>query len=208
MVIPPCEHISIFSDDERRQINEIGAKSGCHTCGAKYADTRSGNWIGDLQPPGAVNWAAQPQRIYPHCLFCKKTQGATVRNLVAANGMPPSHQRWEPGCITFISDVSVRRGPDELDRDTNIWAAAGCVAVGLMSFMDGMTELAFGPATAVALTGQPQFDGVIDTPSRSLAVSTPEGFIIGRPESVGDRTRIRIWIDHPAEPETITVAFG
>jgi hypothetical protein len=77
-----------------------------------------------------------------------------------------------------------------------------------MSFMDGMTELAFGPATAVALTAQPQFDGVIDTPSRSVAVSTPEGFIIGVPVPVGDRTRVRIWIDHPAEPETITVAIG
>jgi hypothetical protein len=62
----------------------------------------------------------------------------------------------------------------------------------------------FGRAAAVALTGSPQFDGVINTPSRSLSVSTPEGFIVGMPEQVGDRTRIRIWTDHPAEPETIT----
>ncbi len=208
MIIPPCEHVSIFSDEERLQINEIGARSGCHTCGTKNPGTRSGNWIGDFQPPGALNWASQKQRIYPHCLFCKKCQGAGVRNLVATNGIPESHERWEPGCITFISDVSIGRGPLGLSPDANIWATGDCVAVGLMSFMDGMTELVFGRAETSTLSAPAQFDGVIATPSQSLAVSTPEGFILGMPEPVGPRTRIRIWADHLTEPARIDTMFG
>src|SRR5690606_18434009 len=98
--------------------------------------------------------------------------------------------------------------PLDLDPDTNVWAAADCVAVGLMSFMDGMTAHVFGPAEMSDLREPPQFDGVIATPSQSLAVSTPEGFILGMPEPVGPRTRIRIWTDHPTEPGRIDVMFG
>jgi hypothetical protein len=127
---------------------------------------------------------------------------------VATNGVPDSHERWEPGCITFISDVSIGNGPQELKSDANIWATDNCVAVGLMSFMDGMTELVFGPAETSTLRESPQFDGVIATPSQSLAVSTPDGFILGIPEHVGPRTRIRIWTDHPTEPGRIDVMFG
>jgi hypothetical protein len=36
---------------EQREINRIGKEHGCHTCGSKDPGTKSGNFVGDHQPP-------------------------------------------------------------------------------------------------------------------------------------------------------------
>ena len=207
-MIPPCDHFYVFTADERRAINRIGAETGCHTCGTKDPGTRSGNFICDLQPPSALNWQGRPQRIAPHCLFCKKVQGTAIRDLIFKNGRAPSRGVETPGCITFITDVSTGGGLVNIDRGRNIWSTENCVAIGLMSFMDGMTEMIFGGRDFSAHATEPQFDGFIDTPGRRLGVLTAYNEVVGQPVLVGLRTRIRIWTDHPTEPEKIDVVFG
>ena len=68
-----------FTPEERERINEIGNKTGCHTCGSKNPGTKSGNFVPDHQPPNALNPDGDPQRLYPHCLSCSRTQGGQVR---------------------------------------------------------------------------------------------------------------------------------
>lgn len=70
-----------FSKQERNKINEIGNKTGCHTCGTKDAGTKSGNFIPDHQPPNATAPDGIPQRLYPHCKSCSASQGGTIRSL-------------------------------------------------------------------------------------------------------------------------------
>ena len=70
-----------FTPEERDSTNQIGGRSGCHTCGSRDPGTRSGNFIPDHQPPSALNPAGGPQRLYPHCLGCSRTQGGQVRQL-------------------------------------------------------------------------------------------------------------------------------
>lgn len=207
-MIPSCDHFYVFTDDERRAINRIGAETGCHTCGTKDPGTRSGNFIGDLQPPSALNWQGHPQRIAPHCLFCKKVQGAAIRELVIRNGRAPSRGVETPGYITFVADVAVGGGPITIDRGRNIWPAQNCIAIGLRSFMDAMTEMIFASRDFRNPLTEPQFDGFIDTPSRCLGVFTVDNELLGESVATDVRTRIRVWTDHPTEPDKIDVVFG
>jgi hypothetical protein len=63
---------------EQAEIDRIGAKSGCHTCGTRNPGTRRGHWIGDHQPPGGLNASGNAQRLYPHCVSCSSRQGGYV----------------------------------------------------------------------------------------------------------------------------------
>ena len=70
------------SRGEQEQINEEGDELGCHTCGTSDPGTRSGNWVGDHQDPNALNQPGNPQRYYPQCLGCSRTQGGYVSGIV------------------------------------------------------------------------------------------------------------------------------
>jgi RHS repeat-associated protein len=67
-----------FTAAERAQINNIGNKSGCHTCGTLNLGTRSGNFVPDHQPPTALNPTGGPQQLYPQCIGCSREQGLTI----------------------------------------------------------------------------------------------------------------------------------
>ncbi|WP_168168935.1 hypothetical protein [Shinella sp. HZN7] len=54
----------------------------------------------------------------------------------------------------------------------------------------------------------PTFDGFLDTPDKRLVffdANEPEFASVSVPPV---KTRIRIWIDHPREPENAVIAFG
>jgi hypothetical protein len=67
-----------FTVEERRQLNEIGEKTGCHTCGSNDPGTRSGNFVADHQPPTALNFNSNPQRLFPQCVTCSLRQGGWI----------------------------------------------------------------------------------------------------------------------------------
>jgi RHS repeat-associated protein len=66
------------NSSEQKRINEIGNRSGCHTCGVGTPGTKSGNWIADHQPPNALNPQGGSQMLYPHCLPCSRRQFGEV----------------------------------------------------------------------------------------------------------------------------------
>ncbi len=45
-----------FTEDERAQVDDIGNKYGCHTCGTRNPGTPNGRWILDHQPADALNF--------------------------------------------------------------------------------------------------------------------------------------------------------
>lgn len=69
-----------FSETVRERIDEIGYRNGCHSCGAKDPGTKSLHFIPDHQPPSALKKPGEPQKLYPHCLACSRTQGGQVRH--------------------------------------------------------------------------------------------------------------------------------
>jgi RHS repeat-associated protein len=68
-----------FTPEERRQVDDIGRKTGCHTCGTTDPGTKSGHFVPDHQPPNRLNPNNNPQRLFPHCKRCSKRQGGDVR---------------------------------------------------------------------------------------------------------------------------------
>lgn len=71
-----------FTAAERREIDRIGAETGCHTCGTKDPGTKRGHFILDHQIPNRLNWRNRAQRLYPQCLTCSSRQGPFVRGVV------------------------------------------------------------------------------------------------------------------------------
>lgn len=67
-----------FTVKERQETNRIGRETGCHSCGTKEPGTPKNNLILDHQPPSALNFSGAPQRLYPHCVNCSRTQGSAI----------------------------------------------------------------------------------------------------------------------------------
>ncbi|SDB82265.1 DNRLRE domain-containing protein [Shouchella lonarensis] len=65
-----------FTKKERRVMNKIGNKYGCHHCGTKKPGYK--NWVPDHQPVNRFLKKGQKQRLYPHCKACSRKQGGYV----------------------------------------------------------------------------------------------------------------------------------
>lgn len=71
------------SAEQRRTIQSIGGKHGCHSCGM-FMMRRKNRYIADHIPPSHLmrnsirsTWTSA-QRLYPHCVKCAAVQGAAV----------------------------------------------------------------------------------------------------------------------------------
>ena len=71
--------------EQQGQINDAGAQGGCHTCGTSDPGTKSGNWVGDHQPPTVLNPPGGPQVYLPQCRGCSNVQGGRIRQLPKGN---------------------------------------------------------------------------------------------------------------------------
>lgn len=82
--IPARSSAQKFTAAERQAINDIFAESGCHTCGARIAGTKSGRPVPDHQPVSALNFDNRPQRLFPQCLQCSNDQMRAVAEALQA----------------------------------------------------------------------------------------------------------------------------
>jgi hypothetical protein len=62
---------------ERKAINDLGARYGCHSCGTYNPGTSSGNWVIDHQIPVAFWKPGMPLRGYPQCATCGLVRGGS-----------------------------------------------------------------------------------------------------------------------------------
>jgi len=74
--------------------------------------------------------------------------------------------------------------------------------------MDGETEIILGPIIEVNPNAQPAFDGILETPKFSVVVSTVERETILSSSVPSTRTRVRIWVNHPTEPDKVQIGLG
>ena len=84
--IPARSAARDFSAAERAEVNAIGAKTGCQTCGTKNPGTKSGNFVPDHQPPSGLNTKGEPQRLYPQCIQCSREQGLEIARQLRRGG--------------------------------------------------------------------------------------------------------------------------
>lgn len=78
-----------------------------------------------------------------------------------------------------------------------------CVSVGTQADVDGETEISLGCTAPADL--KLVFDGIIQTPSRSIAIWTSEGTSLGRIDALNPTTNFAIWVDDNKCPSRVVV---
>jgi hypothetical protein len=74
-------------------------------------------------------------------------------------------------------------------------------------FADGETEVTLGSAGEVDPGELPAFDAMLETPNHAVVVSTVEDETVLSARVPGSETRVRIWVNHPTEPDNIVIGL-
>ncbi len=74
--------------------------------------------------------------------------------------------------------------------------------------LDGETEVTLGSADDVDPGQSPAFDATLDTPNRAVVVWTVENETVLSAPVPDTETRVRIWVNHPTEPDRIIIGLG
>lgn len=111
-----------------------------------------------------------------------------------------------PYSLLFISDPSLEDFPEQ-NGDRIRWTD-GCVSISCLGYQENDTKVTLGPLSEVARFGAPIVERVIFTPHREVVVSTVELKVVLRATVPSTRTRVRIWENHPSEPDEIIVGLG
>lgn len=114
-----------------------------------------------------------------------------------------------PNSILFISGPRDFEIPDILrEGDVSIWSTSTCIAFGCRMFADGETELTLCSADEVSSRIPLRFDGMLKTPHGVVEVSTVEEEVVLRARVSSAETQLRIWSDHPTEPDFVIIGLG
>ncbi len=111
-----------------------------------------------------------------------------------------------PNSLLFISGPEDDRPIDFSFMKTIRWNST-CVAVSCLPFIDGETEVTLGAAKEVAPGWPPAFDQLLIT-NGSVVISTSERTKLLEFPVIGDRTRVKVWINHEEEPDKVIIGIG
>jgi hypothetical protein len=113
-----------------------------------------------------------------------------------------------PNSVILVGDP--RREPPEAMLGAVVAAAAASVAVGTMSEVDGQARIRLvePPDDVGERPGFLGFDGTLDLAEGRLAVTNVTGDMYISHRVTEGSPRIRIWLDHPSEPQDIYVLVG
>ena len=106
--------------------------------------------------------------------------------------------------IAGLRDVDVPAGVSGAAFATN----RHCINVGCRMWHDAEIEITLGQHSTVERTGQPRLDWSIATPDRQLLLFDANHPELMRLAVKTRNTRIRIWTNHPTEPDSVTVLVG
>jgi hypothetical protein len=113
-----------------------------------------------------------------------------------------------PNSLILVMDQTVGKVPDSMNQSL-VAATTTCVAVGTVSETDAQTFISLSDEIPPRMSKQVlAFDGVLPTPSRRLSVCSVHDDALLVLDVAGNNTRVRIWADHPAEPNEIWVVVG
>jgi hypothetical protein len=113
-----------------------------------------------------------------------------------------------PNSMVFLEDARGGKSPTIDDAVPAIWATPTTIVVGTLCFVDGPTELIVSDQPADALSTSPAFEGVLDTPTGVVELSTSEREVLLRCPVSTQLTRVRVWTDHPREPQHVCFVLG
>jgi hypothetical protein len=111
-----------------------------------------------------------------------------------------------PNALILISDLDGGVPPDVMGGSL-IASTPSCIAVGCMSDSNGKTEVILGATKEVDPRDRPVFVGELETRNRAIAVRTVLREPILQAPVPRPSTRVRIWVNHPTEPDKVTIGF-
>jgi hypothetical protein len=111
-----------------------------------------------------------------------------------------------PNSLLFISDVDGGAPPRPV-RGGRILATESCVSIACFPSIDGETSISLGPSREVDPGTPPAFDGILETPTRSIVVSTVENKAVLREDVQNSTCRVRVWVNKVSMPDQIIVGF-
>jgi hypothetical protein len=97
--------------------------------------------------------------------------------------------------------------PLHMDR-YGIFSSSDCINVPACYWSDGDTNVTFGPILEITEVRDPDFDGILNTPNNELILFDAIEPEFASAQVPSAKTRIRVWIDHPIEPENVVIAWG
>jgi len=110
-----------------------------------------------------------------------------------------------PNSIILVMDPKSGVVPEAMQGI--VASTSSCAAVGTLAEMDGETtiRLRTGTNEAVAQPGTLVFDEEIAVSSGRMAVCTSRLETVLEIAVLGDRPRVRIWVNDPTEPSLIDI---
>lgn len=118
--------------------------------------------------------------------------------------MPNSVTVAPPHSMIFVSDRDIGMVP-EITRGGSVWATSSCIAIGCLSFMDGYTEIIMGDLNEVDPGERPALDRQLDTPFRTVIISTSERETLLTRAVENVSTHVRVWTNHASEPDKVII---
>jgi hypothetical protein len=95
--------------------------------------------------------------------------------------------------------------PPLLTRGARIASTSRCIIVGCWPEQDGPTQVTIGQRPLARQNAQLAFDGVLDTPHQRVAVWTVEWRKVLEARVRTERTRLRIFTNHPKWPDQVSI---
>lgn len=112
-----------------------------------------------------------------------------------------------PYSLLLIADnPTAAMVPQEMPVGSHIASTDSCISIGCLMYQDGETEVTLG--RPLNTNRRPAFDGFLETPGRKVAVWTIEWDKVLETTVPTARTRIRIWTNHPTEPDDVHIGVG
>jgi hypothetical protein len=109
--------------------------------------------------------------------------------------------------LIFLRDERTRNIP-EIDGNGAAWSTPACVAVSCLPDCDGETEVTIGTVQEVTKDGALLFDGLLETPSRSMVVETVLRKTILQIGVRTSQTRVRIWTNGLQDTDEVIIGLG
>jgi hypothetical protein len=108
-----------------------------------------------------------------------------------------------PNSLLLIMDRSVGQIPEWVSDKLVVFTST-CIAIGTLAECDGGTRVTLCNTSGTQVRS-PTFEVVLQTPSRKIAVCSVLNEVFLEVLVGTEQTRIRIWANHPSEPNEIHI---
>jgi hypothetical protein len=112
-----------------------------------------------------------------------------------------------PNSLILIEDLGGGEVPASMGGSLVV-STDSCIAVGCRSDVDGDTQFTLGETHDVDPGGHPIFRGLLKTPNRRVALVSVIGQVILEAPVPQQQTIVRVWVNHPSEPDHVIVGIG